>query len=154
MAYDFARQRIVLFAGPGYGTWLYGDPSPADAQTFGTACASSHDRPLLTSDIPYHGNPTFTLQLLSARPASVCAFVFSTTTQSFTIGPCTLYLKDPIAAVFAPSNWGGFAETPKLNVPFDTGFRGATLYAQAFVADTQAPLGVAFSAGLKLVLGD
>jgi hypothetical protein len=47
----------------------------------------------------------------------------------------------------------GFA-TIKLSVPQDQGLRGATLYAQAMVVDPVSPIGLAFTAGRTLVLGD
>ena len=55
----------------------------------------------------------------------------------------------------AVTNWAGFAESPRFALPHDITLRGVTLYAQAAVVDPLAPvLGVAFSAGLRLVLGD
>ena len=82
-------------------------------------------------------------------------FGLSAGTQTLPIGPCTLYLKDPIVLLAAVSNRAGFAETPSFALPIDLTLRGSSLYAQAFVADPQGPvLGLAFSAGRKLVLGD
>ena len=52
------------------------------------------------------------------------------------------------------SNQSGFASV-KLPIPSDIGIRGGIAYTQAFVLD---PLGgwagIAFSAGLKLLIGD
>jgi hypothetical protein len=155
MAYDVARQRIVLFGGSYYSdTWLFGPLIPAIAQPFGTACAGSRGLPVLTSNAPYLGNPAFALDLLAARPASPCVFGVSSGTQSLPIGPCTLYLRDPILPSLAVTNWAGFAEAPRVAIPIDIALRGVTLHAQALVVDPQAVLGLAFSAGLRLVLGD
>jgi hypothetical protein len=151
MAYDLARQRIVFF---GRETWLYGPLTRTTAQPIGSACAGSNGPPLLTSTEPYLGNPAFRLELTSARAAAPCVFGLSAGTQSLPIGPCTLYLTQ-ILPLVAVSNGAGFASTPNLPLPLDITLRGATLYAQAFVVDPQGPvLGLAFSAGRKLVLGD
>jgi hypothetical protein len=160
MASDLARRRVVLFGGRDLDrvfadTWLFGPLTPAISEAFGTACAGSRGLPVLTTNSPYPGNPAFALDLLSARPASPCAFGLSGATQALTIGPCTLYLQDPILFLLAASNWSGFAEATRFAIPPDITLRGRTVYAQAFVADPQGPvLGVAFSAGLRLVLGE
>ena len=111
--------------------------------------------PRLTSNTPYLGNPAFALDLLSARPASACAFGLSGAMQSLPIGPCTLYLRDPIVALLAVSDGAGFAQAPRFALPLDITLRGAMFYAQAFVVDPQGPvLGLAFSVGERLLLGD
>ena len=119
------------------------------------ACPGSSSGLILTSSAPYLGNPAFSLELVSGPAFAPCMFGLSTGTQSVRIGPCTLYLKDPIVPLLAVTNWAGFAESPKFALPLDITLRGVTLYAQAFVADRQGPvLGLAFSAGRKLMLGD
>jgi hypothetical protein len=159
MAYDVARQCVVLFGGGhahGYlsETWLY-SPRPARAQAFGTACSGSSVAPVLTSSAPYLGHSAFALELVGARPAAACLFGLATATQAQAIGPCTLYLKDLPIALPAASNWAGFAETSRFAIPLDVGLRGVTLHAQAFVVDPRGPvLGLTFSAGRTLVLGD
>jgi hypothetical protein len=156
MAYDVARQRVVLVSG-GWNadTWLYGPLTQATTQAFGTACAGSSGLPILTSNLPYLGNPGFTMDLLSARPASACLFGLTTATQTLPLGPCTLYLADPIILLPSVTNQAGFAAAPRLVVPLEVTLRGLPLYAQAFVADPQGPvLRLAFSPGLRLVVGD
>jgi hypothetical protein len=158
MAYDFARQRVVLFGGAAGeasdDTWLFGPDTPAVAQPFGTACAGSSGAPVLTSSAPYLGNPAFALDLLSARAASPCAFGLSAATQSLPIGPCTLHLLDPFLLALAVTNATGFATTPAIALPLDSTLRGVTLFAQAAVVDPQSTPGIAFTAGRLLVLGD
>jgi hypothetical protein len=157
MAYDGARQRLVVHGGIGgdHHTWVYGPLTPAASQPIGTACAGSNTRPVLGSRLPHLGNPAFALELVSARPSSACLFGLSLGTQSLPVGPCTLHLTTPILTEVAATNWAGFAETPRLALPLDITLRGTTLYAQAFIADPQGPvLGLSFSGGLKLVLGD
>jgi hypothetical protein len=154
MAYDAARQRVVLF-GPSGDTWFLGNLARAATQTIGNACPGSNGPPVLTSNDPYLGNPGFGLDLLSARPSSACMFGLSAGTRTVPIGPCTLHLLDPIVPMFAISNWAGFAEAPRFALPLDVALRGAAAYAQAFVGDPQGPVfGLAFSAGLRLTLGD
>ncbi len=154
MAYDVARQRIVLFGGGAVSdTWHYGHP--ATTQTFGTACSGSSSPPILTSNPPYLGHPAFGLELVSARPASVCLFGLSAGRQARPMPPCTLHLQHPILPLVAVTNKMGFAGSQTFVLPPDGNLRGLTFYAQAFVADPQGPaLGLTFSAGLRLVLGD
>ncbi len=159
MAYDIARQRVVLFGGTGGGdlddTWHYSGHHRATTQPFGSACSGSTSSPILTSETPYLGHPRFGLELIGARPASACVFGLSATRQDQPIPPCTLYLGGPIVPLLAVTNWAGFARSPGFPVPLSTNLRGLTLHAQAFVADPQGPVGgLTFSAGLKLVLGD
>ncbi len=153
MAYDVARQRVVLFGGGSSDTWHYG--RPATTQPFGTACSGSSNPPILTSDTPYLGHPAFGLELIGARAASPCVFGLSAGRQAQRIPPCTLYLQGPIVPLLAVTNRAGFARSPRFALPLDPNLRGFTVYAQAFVVDPKGPaLGLSFSAGLKLVLGD
>ncbi len=158
MAYDAARQRVVLFGGAAISayhsdTWHYG--RPATIQPLGTACSGSSNSPILTSNPPHLGHPGFGLELIGARPASPCVFGLSASRQDQPIPPCTLYLGSPIVPLLAVTNWAGFARSQRFVLPLNTNLRGLTLYAQAFVADPQGPVsGLTFSAGLRLVLGD
>jgi hypothetical protein len=164
MAYDMARQRVMLFGGgvPGRrlsdtfsDTWLFGRLTPAISQPFGKACPGTSGPPVLTSNDPYLGSPAFRLVLASARESSICLFGLSPGTQTLPIGPCTLYLSDPILLLPEPSNAAGFAQTVPIPLPIDIALRGAIVYAQTFVVDPQVPVfDLAFSAGLGLVLGD
>jgi len=164
MAYDVARRRVVMHGGEHSplgslaelsDTWLFGSLSPATSQTIGAGCAGANGTPRLASGLAYLGNPAFRLTLMSARPSSACLFGISAGTQPRPIGPCTLYLADPIVLLSAVSNWAGYAETGSWPLPREISLRGTSLYAQGIVADPQAPgLGLAFSAGLRLLLGD
>jgi hypothetical protein len=160
MAYDLARQRVVLFGGGHIGkrfsdTWLFGRLTPAISQPFGKGCPGTSGPPVLTSNDPYLGSPAFRLVLASARESSICLFGLSPGTQTLPIGPCTLYLSDPILLLPEPSNAAGFAQTVPIPLPLDIALRGAIVYAQTFVVDPQVPVfDLAFSAGLGLVLGD
>ncbi len=154
MAYDFARQRLVLF-GNGPNTWLYGPITRATAQPIGVGCTGTKGPPLLTSNEPNLGNPAFLLDLLSARPASVCAFLLADRQQSLPLpGGCTVHVDGTLILLPALTNASGFATT-SLAVPLDVALRGGAFYAQAMVIDPQGPVtGLAFSAGRKLVIGD
>ena len=160
MAYDSTRQRLVLFGGKNNSsdlsdTWLYGSLIPASAVSLGTACAGTNGLPVLTSNTPFLGNPNFLLDLLSARACAPCAFGLAAVTQSLSLGGgCTLYLQNPIVTLVNQTNASGFASI-SLNVPLDPSLRGGTLYAQAFVLDSNGgPLGLAVTAGRQLVVGD
>lgn len=152
-AYDSRRRQLVALSGT--MTWTFGFAAPAGATSFGSACAGSAGLPALGSNEPYFDNPRFVLDLLSARPSSACAFALASSSQSLPIGGgCTLYVKDPILPVLAATNAFGFATT-SFAVPWDPALRGVAVYAQAFVADPRGPvLGLALSAGRRLLLGD
>ena len=161
MAYDVAHQRVVLFGGAGSwpkaysDTWLYFPVTPATARPIGTACPGTSGPPLLISNDPYLGNPAFILDLLSARPSSVCAFFLADQQQNFPLGGgCTAYVNGTIVTLPVASNAFGFATT-QLAVPLDITMRGAQLFGQALVLDPQGPVaGLAFSAGRGFVVGD
>ncbi len=152
MAHDVARQRLVHFDG---STWLHGLLTPTTAQTIGTACSGSAIPPVLAGNGSYLGNPAFALELIGARAVSACVFGWSAGTQNLPIPPCTLYLQNPIVPLLALTNQAGWAESPSFPIPLDITLRGASFHAQTFVPDPQGPvLGLTFSAGLRLVIGD
>jgi hypothetical protein len=161
MAYDVARQRVVLFGGEAGNaqwtvqTWLYGDLRPASAQSFGNGCAGTSGTPVLASNLPHAGSPALVLDLRAARASSPCFFGLAAAPHSLQIGNgCTLYLRDPIVALPGATNPFGFA-TSRLTLPLDPSLRGTALFAQAFVADPQSPpLGLSFTFGWRLALGD
>jgi hypothetical protein len=160
MAYDAAHERIAVFGGQENSTtpasfWMFGVRTPASLQPIGTGCAGTSGVPVLTSTAPRPGSVAFRLELTWAPAQSPCLFGLSTATQTLPIGPCTLFLRDPIHPLVVVSDANGFATTPTVQLPPDPGLRGATVYAQAFVADPQGPvLGLAFSQGLRIVFGD
>jgi hypothetical protein len=160
IAYDVAHQRVVLYGGTlafqeeMTDTWTYGPLIRAATQQLGAGCAGASGPPVLAANDPYLGNAAFTLDLLGARASSACLFGLARGSQNLPIGGgCTLYLKDTVFPLFAVTSASGFAAV-KLSVPFDLSLRGATLYAQALVVDPASPIGLAFTAGRTLVLGD
>jgi len=158
MAYDDARQRVVLFGGYTSerfsDTWLYGALTPATTQLLGNACPGTSGPPSITSTPSFLGNQGFGLDLLSARPLAPCLFGISTTAQSLPLGGgCTLYLADPIAVLTGVTNESGFG-TVRVPIPLEPAFRGVVVHAQALVFDPAGFAGLAFTAGLRLVLGD
>jgi hypothetical protein len=165
LAYDAVRQRVVLFGGlsaiavPGAGlqgdTWLLGDLVPAVLNTIGNACVGTNGPPIIASDLPFLGNQTFVVDLLSARASAPCLFVLGTGTQARSLGGgCTLYVDGDLLPVFSTTNASGFSSI-KLPIPLDPVLRGHGVYAQAFVLDPMGSFaGLAMSAGRKLVLGD
>jgi hypothetical protein len=153
MAYDAARQRVVFH---GNATWLLGPLVRATAQPLGIGCLGTNGIPVLASNEAYLGNPAFRLQLRAARASSACVVALAAAPDNLAIGGgCTLYLKLPLVPWGGVTDAAGFIESPLLSVPMDAALRGVALYAQAFVADPQGPvLGLAFSAGRRLVIGD
>jgi hypothetical protein len=160
MTFATARQRVVLFGGinpfGGYGdTWFYGNLTPATTQTVGTPCAGTNGPPVIASNLPVLGSPSFAIDLSSARVSSPCSLVLASATQALPLGGgCTLYLSGVLVPLPSTTSSTGFARTG-LSIPFDAALRGAAIYAQALVIDPMGSFaGVAFTAGLKLVLGD
>jgi hypothetical protein len=165
MAYDLLRQRVVLFGGlhcSGFSsctvfgdTWTLGHQVPAATQTVGSGCAGTSGPPLLVGGAPFLGNPSFRLDLHSARASSPCVLVLANGTQTLQLGGgCTLYLLGDPVPLSTATNSSGFASV-RLMVPPEVALRGATVYAQGFVVDPMGPFaGLAFSAGLRIVLGD
>jgi hypothetical protein len=121
----------------------------------GRACPGSSGLPRLTSNAPFLGNRTLVLAVADARQAAPCLFALAPTTQSIPIGGgCTLYVRDPFSLLATSSNGVGFA-TLSFTLPLLPALRGTTLFAQAFVLDPGGSvLGLAFTAGRRLVLGD
>jgi hypothetical protein len=154
LAYDAARERVVLFGGGG-DTWLYGNLFPAATQTIGRACAGTNGPPVLASNLPSLGTQAFVLDLLSARASAPCLFMLATGTQALNLGGgCTLYVNGVFVPLFTATNASGFASV-KLSIPLDPALRGGATHAQGFVFDPMGSFAsLALSAGLKLVFGD
>jgi hypothetical protein len=75
--------------------------------------------------------------------------------QAFPLQPSTSCLRRIAARTSGAAQVPGSGlATIKLSVPQDRSLRGATLYAQAMVVDPVNPVGLAFTAGRTLVLGD
>jgi hypothetical protein len=160
VAYDDARAQVVLL-GPRqegtdvqFETWLFGTLVPATVQVVGAGCAGSQGPPVLTSSAPYLGHPAFRLELSNAPPNASCLFGIATSAASQPLGGgCVLRLGSPAHTWFAVANAAGFAEGPRLPIPFDPALWGLALHAQSGVLDSQAPLGFTLSAGRMLVVG-
>jgi hypothetical protein len=159
MAYDLARDRVVACGGgpgsPSGRTSLYGNLSPVSTQPFGSPCAGSNGPPRISSNTPFLGNRAFTLEVASARPAAPCLFGLASGTQAQPLpGGCTLYLSGGIVFLLSASDGNGVADLT-FAIPFDLSLRHGVAYAQGFVLDPMGGFaGVAFSAGLRLALGD
>ena len=136
-------------------TALYGILTPATTQPVGTGCGGANGVPLLTSDAPHLGNRAFTLELLSARPASACALFLSDQTQNLALGGgCSVYVGGTIIALASVTTAHRVAQYP-LPIPLDSALRDVTLFAQAVAADPGGPvLGLTFTPGRRLVVGD
>lgn len=160
VAEDPLGRGLVLFGGfdsVGFAdaTWLYGALIPAAATPFGSGCAGTAGDPRLSGGEPYLGRVDPGLRLESARPASGCVFAVSVASSPMPLGGgCTLYPGDPIWFLPAVSDAGGVA-TVALPGPVHPSLRGVRLFTQAVVLDPQGPFaGLAFSAGLELLIGD
>jgi hypothetical protein len=110
---------------------------------------------VIASGLPFVGNDRFVLDLISGRRLAPCILMLATETQALQLGGgCTLYLKGPLVPLAIATNASGFASV-KLSIPIDPVLRGLVVYSQGFVVDPMGGFaGLAFTAGLKLVLGD
>ncbi len=159
VAYDLARRQLVLFSfdapsGPWTQTWLLGAHTPVVSQASGAGCAGSRGVPRLRSNEPYSGNDVFALHLLPVLPSVPAVFGVSLGTRSVPIGPCTLYLADPVVWMPVSANAAGGALI-QLPLPPDPSVRGFVLFAQGFAVDPLGgALGLVFSEALRLVVGD
>ena len=81
--------------------------------------------------------------------------VLASGTQSLALGGgCTLYLRDALVPSLAIGNGAGCASAA-LSLPLDVGLRGVAVHAQGIVVDPMGAFaGLAFSQGLRIVLGD
>ena len=102
--------------------------------------------------LPVLGNGSFAVDLVAA-PNAPTILGIAPATQSLPVGPCTLYLAGPILLLPGVANAHGVS-VRRLSVPADPSLHGAAAYAQGFAADGGAFAGVAFTAGLKLTLGE
>jgi len=150
MAFDAARQRIVMFP----STWQYGDLVPASSASFGSGCAAAHGVPVLGTDLPWVGNSTFTLQLIANAANAPAALGLSAATQASSLGGCTFYLGNPWVGLPVVTGATGIASVA-IPVPNAPALRGGAVYLQGLVLDPPGEFaGIALSAALRLVIGD
>ena len=158
MAYDAARQRIVVLGGytspsliPNYDTWLLGPTVEASHQTLGPGCGAAT---LDTFGEPELGRESFALDVAQASAMAPLAFLLSAQPASLPIGPCTVYVGlAGHVALPADASAVGFASV-RLSVPTQPSLLGASLYAQSVVLEPSAPLGFTLTSGLSLRLGE
>jgi hypothetical protein len=154
MAYDAARRRVVL-VGAG-GTWCFAPPAaPVTSPMKPRAPARAACR---TSAAATHSWATRASGCNCCRRgrAPRAGFVLAGAPDNLALGGgCSLYVKGAMIPLASASNPLGYAETFPLAIPLDATLRGGSLYAQAVVVDPLvAPLGLATSGGLRIVLGD
>jgi hypothetical protein len=158
---DDARGRLLLFGGLSdtypdtrLETWLLGTHTPALTSTIGTGCSGGAVAPqLIGFGHPWLGAAHFALDVLSAPAITPGVIALGMATASLPIGPCTLYLQDTLIVVGVITNAAGFCSL-RLSIPPLPSLTGAVLFAQAFVLDAGAPIGLAFSPGLQIRLGE
>lgn len=157
MAYDPLRDRTVVLNNTIVGgqpdTLFYGALTPATAQSFGTGCSSGATPPRLQSTRPLLGFPGMRMSVADAPAQAAGVIGLSLGNQSLALGSgCTLYLDNllvtlPFVTTAAGTTFAHLqlAEAPEL--------RGLQVFTQTAVVD-QSPIGLAFTAGLRLTLGD
>lgn len=146
--YESKYQRLLV---TGDRTLLYGPVRAGTTTPIGTGCGAVRG---FTTNTPRIGT-ALECELVTSLSGAPCVVGLAASPQTLSLGGgCSLYLKDPSVLWFAGTNAFGVAQ-PYGVVPTDVSLRGLTLYAQGFVADPQGPvLGMSFTAGRKLVIGD
>lgn len=150
-AYDLASHQMVLRGGG--RTWRYGPSTSPSSQVLGSGCTGTAGVPQLASDLPFLGNEQFTIELIGARPGAPAVVGLDSMAQAVSIGGgCTVYLQQPSPS-FVVTDGNGLAAV-RGRVPYHVALRGMRLFAQGAVLDPLNGAGVAFTAGLELVVGD
>jgi hypothetical protein len=156
MAYDEHRRQLLLFGGTGSAgeVWFLGNATPARLDSTGAGCGGSGGAPVLAGSLPCVGNRGTSLELIAAAPLAPALFGFSGSSASVPLGGgCTLLLGPLGATTFVLTSATGNARLG-VPVPEDPALRGITLFAQGVVLDASGPSGLAFTGGLRLVVGD
>jgi hypothetical protein len=157
LAYDSVRRQLLLFGGAGStnDVWFFGDTTQAQSTPVGSGCAGSAGVPVLAGSPPSLGESGVALELIDAAPAAPAAIGLSFASASVPLGGgCTLLLGPSAGARFLLTNATGNARQP-LPVPEAPALRGLTVFAQGAVLDAAGAFaGLAFTAGLQLVVGD
>lgn len=136
-----------------YSTWMYSSEA-ATSSVIGAGCAGIGKAPRLAASVPMLGSEAW-LDLASDVALAPGVLALAPSTQSLGLGGgCTVYLKGALIPIPLATNGFGFAGV-KVSLPSGAAWRGVRVYAQGFVVDARAAvLGLAFSPGLRLGLGD
>jgi hypothetical protein len=161
MVFDARERRLMMFGGAAptgsqhlecrNDTWFLDMTVAASTAAFGTGCGGA-SRPIVWSTPPRRGLPVL-LDLASARANSPAAVGLAGSRQNLQIGPCMLHLGPPLFLLPTTSDANGVASVA-LETPADRTWLGTVLYAQAFVLDPASGPGIAFTSGLRLLIGD
>ena len=169
MAYDAARQRVVLFAGVGSGiqgdTWEYDAGLLATFFTFGKGCASTTSLPTISSTTTPKLGQIFPLDIKGFLPKPQFGqLIFGVSNTKWGViplpfslavlgmGNCNLLVSPDVSSLIATDSQGGFKRTMK--VPSSPSVLGAEVYGQAWAPDPKSNYaGVAMTNGFKAVVG-
>jgi hypothetical protein len=146
-AYDVAGARLLSY-GSSQQTWVYG-PTPQIAERVSYGCGYSADLTLMGSPAPGEA-PQFHVETAANMPLALAMGLVPT--SLFVIPGCEQSLQ-PIASVFGVTAANGTWSLP-LAIPSQSALRGLDVRAQAIVVDGGTSLGVSFSGGLRVVIGD
>jgi hypothetical protein len=167
MAYDAARQVIVMFGGsassnPVNDTWEYRSAASAVFTTFGTGCHGGGSPPVLTATLPRLGT-TQVIAMTNLPPGQPMAMLwFGVSNQQWgpnslpmSLAPyglpsCSLDISPNLAA---PAPVSGGVAAWGLVIPTSPGLLGLHLYTQGWVADPSSSFGVGMSNAGDSVLG-
>jgi hypothetical protein len=172
MAYDYAREHVVLFGGRMSDTggrysetWLYSPVNPAAVSVFGTGCGAGSSVPDLTPlGRPWIGDSLdFRLSNLRSTPTLTALGLGWSRTAWGTVplpaslsviglGTCTLYIS--LDAVVAQVSAGSEVRYGLLPVPPSSNLVGASFFAQGFALDPPAnPVGVSATPAVEARIG-
>ncbi|MEZ5964034.1 MAG: kelch repeat-containing protein [Planctomycetota bacterium] len=137
-------------------TWVLADGGTATSAAYGAGCGGGTVPALQALGDPFLGHAGFGLDLLRARGNAGAVLLVSAGPARIALGGgCDLLVDPARLAQTTPlaTNAAGFANLT-FPVPYAPILVGATLFAQAFVADPTGPvLGLSATGGLQLVVG-
>jgi hypothetical protein len=124
------------------------------AEPIGNGCSGSDRAPRLAASLPLLGSQPLVLTAID-RPIAAASFAaLAAIQQSLQVaGNCWLYVADPMVIVPMVADGQSVARLD-LAIPPVASLRGADLFCQAFAVDASAPIGLAFSNGLRTTVGD
>lgn len=147
LVYDVVGQRLLTYTNS-QSLWTLG-PTPSGAALLGAGCGLPSDLSMLGRAVP---GETPELHLSSA-PASVAALALGLAGASVVWTPQCVQVARVDASVFGVTAANGVWDQ-SLMLPNVPALRGVQVFAQAVVLDGGTALGVSFTNGLLVAIGD
>ncbi|HZN39741.1 MAG TPA: hypothetical protein VFD82_13110 [Planctomycetota bacterium] len=125
-------------------------PTPAAAKSYGSACGPAAE--LAAAALPRVGDAAFAFDLTGVPPNAPALLAGAPTAASLPFAGCTVLVTPGFAAILTLASASGFA-TVSLPLPNNPALIGQLFFFQAVTLAPATPLGLAFSEGLRIALG-